>query len=94
MVMVVRAFGQPCPAAYQPGDRFSLDEWWPEGSFVCERAFEALQPAVATFEDRVDRTTYPPCRVTASCDCPISRSEVVFALYSGSPHRGDQEVAR
>jgi hypothetical protein len=67
---------------YQPDDSFGLDEWWPEGSFVCVQAFHALEPAIETFEDRVDRTTYPACRVTASCTCPLGHSEVVFGLYS------------
>ena len=81
-IMVLRSFGTPCPVRYRVGERFPLDEWWPAGSFYCFRAFEALEPYITALEDRVDRTTYPPCRMTASCHCGLADSEVVFGLYS------------
>lgn len=81
-IIALRSFGAACPAGYQAGERFPLDEWWPEGSFRCVRAFEALKPYIDAIETRLDRTTYPPCQMVASCKCPLTDSEVVFCLYS------------
>lgn len=81
-VAVVRNLGTLCPAGYRVGQRMRMDTAPPEDSFKCAGAFEALRPFIETMETRSDQSTYPPARFLASCNCPLTDSELVFCLFS------------
>lgn len=81
-VAVIHNFGRLCPAGYRVGERIRMDTDPPGDSFKCSGAFIALQPFIEAMEARSDQSTYPACRFLASCDCPLTDSEVVFQLFS------------
>lgn len=80
-IRVLATFGPPCPQGYHANERFST-EIPAIGTFQCPAAEEAMQPYLDFMERHVSAEEMPPCRFVASCQCPVSPTEVVFSFYT------------
>jgi uncharacterized repeat protein (TIGR04076 family) len=87
-VTVTKAFGS-CPIGYQEGDAVTIDLDTPEQRLRCPGAEEALEPYLEVVERN---PAAEPMEFSASCQCPYSKSEVVFHLHvfpSPQKHESD-----
>lgn len=89
-VVVTRAFGEPCPVGYKEGDAVSVDLNALAGAFRCPGVHEALEPYLEVAEQS---DAPEPMQFAASCQCPRSKSEVVFYLHVSPPLRPEAASA-
>jgi uncharacterized repeat protein (TIGR04076 family) len=81
-VMVTRAFGEPCPIGFKEGDSIPVDLNAPENVVQCPGMKDALEPYIDVARDS---EVSGPMEFAASCQCPYSKSEVVFYLHVSPP---------
>jgi uncharacterized repeat protein (TIGR04076 family) len=81
-VTVTKAFGT-CPIGYHEGDAVTIDLDTPERGLRCPGVEEALQPYIEVAERN---PAAQPMEFAASCQCPYSKSEVVFHMHVFPSH--------